>query len=393
MPRKADVLTDHAVRTMKPSKGQAGWKSVTDGGCKGLVLRLSPKGEKLWVVRVEVNGSRQWKPIGGYPSTSLADARERAKAYASSARDGLSPAEMDARQAAETMTVADAHRSYITTMRANLRASTVALKETMFTTHIDPVIGGRLVRTVRKADVVDVVGRVAGKGFVIQANRVYSELMALLRWCENKGYVDGVPSVRKKDMRHHGAGQEKPRGRTLTESELKSAWNAATGLGELTNDYIRLLIITGQRRDEVRLMEWGEVDLESGLWTIPAKKYKTNINHCVPLSPQAKAILKARWREGASGYVLQGREPGKPFNGALSALRRLRKAVNNSDFTLHDIRRTVRTGLARLGVDEATAEMVIGHIPQGIVRVYDQHDRLSERLKALSDWADYVERL
>lgn len=394
MPKIAAPLTDNVVKTARPEKKQVGWRDLADGGCRGLTLRISPRGEKAWAIRLTVNGRRTMQTIGAYPTVTLAEARRRAGEYLAAAKDGASPEELDARKKAETMTVVAAHGEYLSAIRASLRSGTVALKEGMFLDHIDPAVGKRLVRSVRRPDVIDVVGRVSAKGFPVQANRVFAELMALLRWCEAKGYVEGVPTIRKRDLRIHGASKEQPRSRTLADDELRAAWLAAEGIGDLTGGFIRLLILTGQRRDEVRLMAWEEIDLMRAIWTIPARRYKTHIDHVVPLSRQALDIIKARYSESAEGYVLSGRKEGQPFNGAISALRRLRKAVKgDGDFTLHDIRRTVRTGLSRLGVDGETAELVIGHIPQGIQRVYDRYNRLSERESALQKWADMVERL
>lgn len=119
--------------------------------------------------------------------------------------------------------------------------------------------------------------------------------------------------------------------------------------------------------------------MEAALWVIPAARYKTKIDHAVPLTSGVMDILRTRWCEGATGYVLPGRGSGKPFNGALSALRRLRTAMaKRQPFILHDFRR-IRTGLSRLRVDAETAELVIGHVPQGIQRVYDLHERMEER--------------
>lgn len=394
MPKIAAPLTDNVVKTARPERNQVGWRDLADGGCRGLTLRISPRGEKAWAIRLTVNGRRTMQTIGAYPAVTLAEARRRAGEYLAAAKDGASPEELDARKKAETMTVAAAHGEYVTAIRATLRPGTIALKEGMFQDHIESVIGKRLVRSIRRPDVVDIVGRVSAKGFTVQANRVFAELMALLRWCEARGYIEGVPTIRKRDLRPHGASKEQPRARTLTDDELRAAWKAADSIGDLTGDFLRLLVLTGQRRDEVRLMTWEEIDLTRGIWTIPARRYKTHIDHVVPLSSQALAIIKARHSKGAAGYVLSGRKEGQPFNGAVSALRRLRKAVKgDGDFTLHDIRRTVRTGLSRLGVDGETAELVIGHIPQGIQRVYDRYNRLSEREGALQKWADMVERL
>ncbi len=396
MPKAAQVFTDHVVKTLRPTRGQTGAREISDGGCRGLLIRITARGEKLWAVRLMVNGKRAFHTLGAYPEVDLSTARQRARDYLAAAKDGASPAELDARQIAETLTVSKAHEAYIDALRSSLKTRTVGLKEQMFRDHVVPVIGGRLIRTVRKADLIEVVAAVTAKGFPVQANRVYSEVMAFLRWCEQKDYIDGVPSTRKKDMRRvAGAAKEQARRRTLTDAELGAAWTAAGTLGDLTGDFLRLLILTGQRRDEVRLMAWAEVDLAAKLWTIPAARYKTNIDHTVPLTEEALDVLARRRADGATGYVLPGRgDSGKPFNGALGALRRLRKAVGGKeDFTLHDIRRTLRTGLARLGVDETTAELVIGHIPQGIVRVYDQHDRMDERREALKKWAGFVARL
>jgi integrase len=105
-------------------------------------------------------------------------------------------------------------------------------------------------------------------------------------------------------------------------------------------------------------------------------------------------IVRRRCGNRREGYIFAGHLLDKPFNGAASALRRLQKAMlGRSAFTLHDLRRTCRTGLSRLGTDEQTAELVIGHIPQGISAVYDLHDRLAERRAALDLWAEHVARV
>lgn len=388
------VFTDSFINALTPKRGATDWQEVCDKGCRGLRLRVSPSGEKVWALKLQVNGRRIRHTLGAYPAVSLADAREKARQYSAEARSGIAPEEMDARKRAEAMTLTDAHQEYLSTIKATLRPGTITLKEGMFKDHIRPVAGKRLLRMIRRADIIEVVGAVAAKGYKVQANRVFAEVMALLRWCEHKGYIDGVPSLRKKDMRHHGAAREQARGRTLTDAEIQALWASLGSIGALTGDFLRLLLLTGQRRDEVRLMTWEEIDLSQALWTIPASRYKTHLDQVVPLPRQAMDILKARHTDRAKGFVLAGREPGQPFNGAASAIRRLRTQMEGrGDFTLHDLRRTLRTGLSRLGVDGMTAEKVIGHLPQGIQQVYDVHDRLEERRDALQRWADHIDRL
>jgi integrase len=385
------ALTDSMLKTLQPKRGQVGWKESADGGARGLYLRLSPKGEKTWAVRHMVGGKRQRCTIGGYPTVSLADARERAREYLSGAKDGAGAEEVDARKKALTMKLSTAHEDYLMALGSSLRASTAGLKKAMFRDHIAPVIGERLLRMVRRSDVIDVVTKVIGKGYAVQANRVFSELMALLRWCEQKGYIAGVPAIRKRDLRVSGAAKEVPRRRTLSDPEIAEAWREAGDLGRTSSDYLRALMLIGQRRDEVRLMEWRDINLGEAIWTIPAAKYKTKVDHAVPLPPKMVEILRRREAEKDGPYVFGGQKRGKPFNGTLSAQRRLNEAMaSRQAFTLHDLRRTCRTTLARLGVDDETAELVIGHLPQGMGKVYNLYDRWDERRAALEKWERFV---
>ncbi len=385
----ARPFTDSVVSTLKPQRDQNGWRDIADGGCRGLCLRVSPRGEKVWAVRHMVVGKRERHTIGAYPAVSLAEARRRAGQYLASARDGTGADAFDAKLRALSLTVAQAHAEYLETLASTIRTGTRKMKQGLFRDHIGPVIGARPIGSIRRANVVEVVEAVRHE-YPVQANRAFSEVMALLRWCEQHGYVEGVPSVRKREV----GTREQPRRRTLTEAEIGELWREAGGLGATTRDFLRLLLLTGQRRDEVRSMRWAEVDLGQALWTIPGSHYKTGVPHVVPLSEPALEILRARWSEGAAGFVLAANGQNKPFNGAASAMRRLRaKLTGKGDYTLHDLRRTLRTGLSRLGVDDMTAELVIGHMPQGMRKVYDQHDRLDERRHALKRWAEYVLRL
>lgn len=390
----SNPLTDSVVSKLCPQRGQAKWRDVSDGGCRGLYLSISPRSEKVWGLRVNANGRRKRHLIGAYPAVSLAEARRRANEYRAAIRDGQTPQEVDARLAAMRMTVSQAHAEYLRVVSATLSARTIYAKTRIFKAHIEPLFGSRILRTIRRSDIVGLVSAVAAKGYGVQATRAFSEMMAFLRWCEERQYVDGIPAARKKDMRKHGAAKESPRQRVLSDDEIAAVWAKSAALGPGTRDLVRLLLLTGQRRDEVRVMTWEEVDLKRALWIIPRPRYKTRIDHAVPLSPQVMEILRSRWSKGAKGYVLPGRVTGTPFNGHASALRRLRIAMGDyPPFTLHDLRRTVRTGLAKLGVDAETAERVIGHLPQGIQRVYDMHDRLPEKRTALKLWAELIASL
>lgn len=382
----AKVLTDSYVKLLRPTPGQKGWREISDAGSRGLHMKLSPTGDKVWAIRHVVGGRRRRHIIGGYPTISLSEARSRASNYLSGTRDGMTAAETDARSRGMKMTVAEAHKNYLEAMATSLRATTIELKRGMFRLHLDDGIGSRQIRTIRKSDIIERVVEIR-RDSPIQANRVFSEIMALLRWCEQMGFIDGIPSIRKRSI----ATKESPRRRVLTDPEIVEVWNTAGDIGDLTRDFIRLLILTGQRRDEVRNMAWSEIDMGSKLWTIPATRYKTSVDHSVPLSDAAMEIIRRRWTENATGYVLENPRMQTAYNGAASAMRRLRQKLSGqTHFTIHDIRRTVRTGLARLRVDAQVAEKILGHALPGMSRVYDLYDRLEDQRVALQKWADHV---
>jgi integrase len=154
---------------------------------------------------------------------------------------------------------------------------------------------------------------------------------------------------------------------------------------------VRTLILTGQRREEVAGMAWGEVAQDLSSWTIPASRAKTGAAHLVPLSTQVQVILRAAPRLGESDLVFPGLRG--PFSGFSKAKAALDKASGLRDWRLHDLRRTMATGLQRLGVRLEVTEAVLNHIAgsrAGIVGVYQRHTWAEEKRAALNAWDEHV---
>lgn len=377
-------LTSSYIEGLRPKKGQSRWVDFSDGGCRGLTIRVSPRGEKVWQFRALVSGQRRSYKIGGYPEVSLASARKRAEELRSAAADGITGEALETRKIAQTRTVDTAYTDYIEAKKAELADRTIKEKRRLYGLHISTVIGSKVIGRVSKADVAQVVDAVRRKGLVVQSNRILSEVQAFLNWCADRDYLETVPQVRGLKAK------EQPRERTLTEAELGALWNITKDLGPVGGAYIRTLVLLGQRRDEVRLMTWDEVDLKQALWTIPKERYKTKRDHIVPLSASAVELLRGISNQH-QGFVFKGRELDKPFNGTRGVIESVRRRLGKShDYTLHDIRRTFRTWLSRAGVDEVTAERCLGHEPQGITRVYDRYDRLKERQDAFTRWSAHI---
>jgi integrase len=173
----------------------------------------------------------------------------------------------------------------------------------------------------------------------------------------------------------------------LGDDELRRVWRAAGTTDYPYGPLVRLLILTGQRRDEIAGARWSEIDLAAGVMTIGAERMKAKAAHAVPLTPRAVEILASLPRFAAGDFVLSGQTGGRPFSGFSKAKVRLDREIGDMPaFTLHDLRRTVRTRLAELGVTPFIGELVIGHAQRGVHAVYDLHRYDAEKLDALQRW-------
>jgi integrase len=145
--------------------------------------------------------------------------------------------------------------------------------------------------------------------------------------------------------------------------------------------------LTGQRRDELAGAAWGEIDLDKGLLTISAGRMKAKAGHSVPLTPAAVEMLRGLPRFARGDYVFSGMAGDRPFSGFSKAKARLDRATGKiAPYTLHDLRRTVRTRLSELGVAPFVAELVLAHKQQGVAKVYDLHRYDAEKRAALEKW-------
>ena len=158
---------------------------------------------------------------------------------------------------------------------------------------------------------------------------------------------------------------------------------------------MKLLILTGQRLREVSEMEWKEIDLDAKLWTLPAARAKNGVEHSIPLSDQAADILKALPRAGSDFVLtLNGRNP---IRGTPLIKRRIDKlAPPMPPWVLHDIRRTVASGMAKLGINLPVIEKLLNHVSgsfAGIVGVYQRHSFADEKRAAMAAWARHVQAI
>jgi integrase len=180
----------------------------------------------------------------------------------------------------------------------------------------------------------------------------------------------------------------------LDDKELRKVWLAADGLGHPYTGIVKLLILTGQRRSEISGLRWSEIDTDERVLHLPAARTKNGLAHDVPLSAPAQAIIADLPRIVDADPVFTVKR--QPVTGFSKAKERLDSASGVTDWTLHDIRRTVASGLQRLGVRLEVTEAVLNHrsgSTAGIVGVYQRHDYADEKRTALEAWANHIDGL
>ena len=140
-------------------------------------------------------------------------------------------------------------------------------------------------------------------------------------------------------------------------------------------------------------MQWPEIDLDKAQWTIPAERSKSKRAHIVPLSKPAVQIIKSLPRYVGGPYVFTSTEGKRPVSGFSKMKVQLDKAAKVKDWRLHDLRRTGRSEMARLKVDDVVAERVLNHVPRGLAKVYNQYQYLDEKREALNLWARELRKI
>ena len=184
----------------------------------------------------------------------------------------------------------------------------------------------------------------------------------------------------------------------LSDEELRLVWSCAGENGDY-GAIIRLLILTGQRREEVGAMRWSELDLDKSLWRIEAERTKNGLPHDVPLSDVALDLLAAHGRREGRDLVFGSREgPFQGWGNAKIALEgRIRAKLGEKSglkpWRLHDLRRTAATRMNELGVLPHVVEAVLNHISghkAGVAGVYNRASYAAEKRQALDLWAAHV---
>jgi integrase len=384
-------LTDRFLASRKaPLKGRS---IYTDSIVPGLTFRVSaatasnPSGRRDWLLRYRPRRQRQRAAgLGSYPAVSLAKARERAGEIIAAAKRGIDliaaeERDAEARHAAESKAqpLCEIAIAYLENVK---RLRSWRDIESRTRCHIIPKFGDKPIGEITRADVVEFLDGLERKhGLRHQVNRCRETLRAIFAFAIERELIAGNPviGVSKRKV-------EIPRDRTLSSDELASLWCAINRLPELPRAYFRVVLLTGARRNEVGGMVWSELDLDAALWRLPADRNKSARSFEIPLPSPLVDTLRMLPRLGPLVFTLNGTRPMTlhPW------IERVRNDAGLIGARLHDLRRTLRTGLAELGIPFEVAERVLNHAMPGLEAVYNHHNYLGEKRRALALWAEHV---
>jgi integrase len=366
---------------------------VWDSSLPGFGIRARGNA-KRWVIQYRINGRQRREAIGDVRKVELSDARRIAKQRFAQVELGVDPAAERTKARAEAaalgLTLGKVANQYLAAKEGTLRPNWYKATKRYLTSHWAPLRDRPIegARKIVRADVAARLQELSKERGRRSAKGARSSLSAFFVWCMREGLCEANPVTATNDP----AAGIKSRERVLDDREIKLIWNACDR-GDDFSCVVRLLLMLGCRREEIGGLRWSEINLETGLLCILGERTKNHRELRLPLPPAAIAILRSARRRDGSDFVF-GKRCG--FNGWSAAKReldtRIAKAAEKplAPWRLHDARRTMRSGLGKLGVMPHVAEIAIGHSRKGIEAVYDRHRYQAEVGAALQLWGDHI---
>ncbi len=361
-----------------------------DAGVEGLCLRITGRGVKSWCVYYhfpDADGRLKHHRItlGRYPALKVVQARDEARTIKDQASSGIDPRVAQAKTEAETEakrrgSFSAVAERYISIECPQLRRGQES--ESIIRRELIPHWGLRMVSDLHRRDLTALTDELIADGRPMAARRLYETAKRVLSWAMDRGDIDDNPLAAARPPI-----KREPRERALKHSEIQDLWAVWDEMGYPFGSVMKLLLLTGQRRSEVAEMRWTEIDLDCSQWAIPKERSKSKREHIVPLSAPALSVLNDLPHFGEGAFVFTTTDGARPVSGFSRAKVRANDLSGVENWRVHDLRRTVRTEMARLRVPEIVGERVLNHLPQGLTRTYNIHEYLDEKQDALARWA------
>src|SRR5262245_21392482 len=359
-----------------------------DAGCPGFGVKVTAKGRRVFIVLYRTGGAgsklRKYT-IGPYGRITLHQTRVAAQKVFAAKLEGRDPAaeKREAKRRIVADRVVDLLEAYIAQRLSQNRSGGEIAR--LLRREMGKAWSGRSIHEISKRDVVELVSAIEQRGAPVAANKTLKSIKTFLRWCVGRAVLDQSPAENVPLP-----SKEIARDRVLDDNELAHVILAARKIGGPYGGIVELLALTGQRREEVAHLQWEELDLAQRIWTLPKSRTKNAKGHVVHLSEQSMAVLTRADQPGPYVFSPLGTKPFQEFS---RAKRRLDQMSGVAGWCLHDLRRTCVSGMARLGVAPHVADKILNHQAgtiSGVAAVYQRHEFLSERRRALDVWGAHV---
>ncbi len=297
-------------------------------------------------------------------------------------------------------------------VEARNRPSTAKESRRLFDTKVRPQWSGRSVESIRRTDVVDLLKGIRDDGAPISANRTLALVRKFFNWGIEQDLIETSPCNRVRPP-----AIESSRDRHLSDREIELVWRASARLPSPYRQWVRLLLLTGQRRGEISRLRWSQIAVEQGQISFPRDDTKNKQPHIAHLNaPALHELVGVKRIKGSPDYVFaSGRTTADGALTAFSGYSKLKARLDQlirdilieegPDYHMatqteelpawrwHDLRRTVATGMQRLGVEQRVVEKALNHVSgstSGIVSVYQVHEFMNERRAAFEAWGAHV---
>lgn len=387
-------LTDPYIRNLKLPKKRI---EIYDSLITGLAVRVTPTGHKSFVYRYRIKDKVKRYTIGSFPKMGLSTARDEAKKLWFDISNGIDPLaekkkQKDKPEPTLFKELADEFKEkYLPT----LREKTQAEYKRIIDNELVPALGDLPIKEVSKHQIISMLDNKAYEdGSPTMANRIRARLSKMYTFAVGRGLAEYNPVS---TIPTYQEGENK-RDRYYTEKEIKKIWKAFENQEEPARSIFKLLLLTGQRKGETSRMRWECI--HGDVWTIPAEDAKGKRPHDVPLPPAAIDILseiKSR-KNKKCPYVFESPViEGEPIQELKRVVEKIRNESKVKDFRPHDLRRTAATYMAKLGINRTVLGKILNHKGLAgdgqVTAIYDRHSYIEEKQKALSLWADHLQKI
>jgi integrase len=380
-------LSNTSIRALALPDGQSD-KTYFDDTLPAFGVRIRQSGLKSFVVQYKVGGKNRRLVLGSTDSISLDRARATAKNVLAKVRLGSDPhgdrleAHANARHTFGAMLV-----PFLKRQRERLKPRTYLEVERHLTVQ-SKALHPRPIDAIDRRVLALHLSELAESSGPAAANRCRASLSALFTWAAKEGFVDANPVTFTNKAVEVGE-----RDYVIPDADLAKIWKALAGRDDDYAAIVKLLLLTGARRDEIGSLRWSEVNLDAATIELPPERTKAKRDFVIPLSPAAAAILKSRPRQAGRDVVFGLGENGfKDWSGSKAELNAQLDGVE--PWVLHDFRRSLSTTAhERFEIQPHVVEAMLGHVSghqSGVAGVYNKAAYLPARRRVLERWANHI---